>query len=211
MSKAKKLTDKQNLFCIEYLVDLNATQAAIRAGYSQKSACSIANENFRKPAIRERIRELKAAKCFQIEVTGDRVLDELRTIAFAESGVTTGVKIRALDLLGKHTKLYDEPAYTLEKFIAEAKKQEETSKRTYRQHEQDFVAIINVLPVQVARDLYKYVEEQGHIIRAEDGSVAEYKLEALITLVNKDGLDNLMDTIKKRIMDSLSWAAKRAG
>ena len=46
-----KLTDKQQRFCEEYLVDLNATQAAVRAGYSEKTAGAIGFENLRKPEI----------------------------------------------------------------------------------------------------------------------------------------------------------------
>ena len=48
-----KLTAKQQRFCDEYLIDLNATQAAIRAGYSEKNARNIASENLAKPNIRE--------------------------------------------------------------------------------------------------------------------------------------------------------------
>lgn len=51
-----KLTAKQQRFCDEYLVDLNATQAAIRAGYSEKTAAVIATENLRKPNIAEYIK-----------------------------------------------------------------------------------------------------------------------------------------------------------
>ena len=47
-----KLTDKQELFCKEYLVDLNATQAAVRAGYSSKTAQRIGSENLGKPYLR---------------------------------------------------------------------------------------------------------------------------------------------------------------
>ena len=47
-----KLTAKQERFCEEYLIDLNATQAAIRAGYSVESAGSIGSENLTKPEIR---------------------------------------------------------------------------------------------------------------------------------------------------------------
>ena len=50
-----KLTAKQERFCEEYLIDLNATQAAIRAGYSVESAGSIGSENLTKPEIRARI------------------------------------------------------------------------------------------------------------------------------------------------------------
>lgn len=51
----EKLTDKQERFVQEYLIDLNATQAAIRAGYSEKTARVIGPENLSKPAIQERI------------------------------------------------------------------------------------------------------------------------------------------------------------
>lgn len=61
----KKMTEKQQRFCDEYLIDLNATQAAIRAGYSEKTAGVIAAENLKKPSICEyiekRIAEKKAA------------------------------------------------------------------------------------------------------------------------------------------------------
>ena len=61
----KKLTAKQQRFCDEYLIDLNATQAAIRAGYSPKTAAVIAAENLKKPNIRnyidERMKEKEAA------------------------------------------------------------------------------------------------------------------------------------------------------
>ena len=57
-----KLTAKQKRFCDEYLIDLNATQAAIRAGYSRKTARAIANENFTKPDIKEYIEKRMAEK-----------------------------------------------------------------------------------------------------------------------------------------------------
>jgi Terminase small subunit len=57
-----KMTPKQERFCAEYLIDLNATQAAIRAGYSKKTAASIGEENLRKPEIQAKILELMAKK-----------------------------------------------------------------------------------------------------------------------------------------------------
>lgn len=56
------MTVKQQRFCDEYLVDLNATQAAIRAGYSKKTAAVIAAENLRKPYIKEYIEKRMAEK-----------------------------------------------------------------------------------------------------------------------------------------------------
>lgn len=51
------LTEKQRRFCDEYLIDLNATQAAIRAGYSPKTAAAIAAENLTKPKVAENIKK----------------------------------------------------------------------------------------------------------------------------------------------------------
>lgn len=68
------LTDKQEMFCREYLIDLNATQAAIRAGYSKKTAYSIGQENLTKPEIQSRTAELNAERMERLEVDADYVL-----------------------------------------------------------------------------------------------------------------------------------------
>lgn len=78
----KKLTNKQEQFCREYVVDLNATQAAIRAGYSLKTAGAIGRENLRKPTISQRIKELLKPKQEKPLELREQVLNELRTIAF---------------------------------------------------------------------------------------------------------------------------------
>lgn len=57
-----KMTAKQKIFCDEYLIDLNATQAAIRAGYSEKTAAVIGAENLTKPNIKEYIENRMAEK-----------------------------------------------------------------------------------------------------------------------------------------------------
>lgn len=69
-----KLTKKQKLFATEYLVDLNATQAAIRAGYSKKTARVIGGENLLKPAIQEAIQEAMLKRQKQAEVDALYVL-----------------------------------------------------------------------------------------------------------------------------------------
>lgn len=77
-----KLTEKQKRFCEEYLIDLNATQAAIRAGYSVESAGSIGSENLSKPEIRARVESAMAERSKRTGITADRVLQELGKIAF---------------------------------------------------------------------------------------------------------------------------------
>lgn len=78
------LTDKQRRFVDEYLVDLNATQAAIRAGYSQKTAASIGEENLRKPEIAKAVQDAQAARAKRTEITQDMVLRELAKIGFSD-------------------------------------------------------------------------------------------------------------------------------
>ena len=77
-----KLTPKQELFAQEYIIDLNATAAATRAGYSAKTAYSIGWDNLRKPEIQERISELMQSRSKRTEITQDRVLEELARVGF---------------------------------------------------------------------------------------------------------------------------------
>ncbi|CUW11677.1 Terminase small subunit [Serratia grimesii] len=71
------LTDKQEMFCREYLIDLNATQAAIRAGYSVKTANRTASENLSKPDIQLRISELKVQRNDLVGINATYVLNRL--------------------------------------------------------------------------------------------------------------------------------------
>lgn len=80
----KKSTNKQRAFVAEYLVDLNATQAAIRAGYSTKSAARIGVELLNKTQVREAIAANQAKRAQRLDITADRVVSELAKIAFAD-------------------------------------------------------------------------------------------------------------------------------
>ncbi|MBK5074613.1 terminase small subunit [Budviciaceae bacterium CWB-B4] len=71
------LTDKQEMFCREYLIDLNATQAAIRAGYSDKTANRIASSMLSKIDIQQRITELKNERNEEVGVDATYVLKRL--------------------------------------------------------------------------------------------------------------------------------------
>lgn len=79
-----ELTAKQARFVEEYLVDLNATQAAIRAGYSEKTAYSVGHENLSKPDIAEAIAQAKSERSQRTQITADRVLQELGRIGFSD-------------------------------------------------------------------------------------------------------------------------------
>lgn len=93
-----RLTEKQKRFVEEYLVDLNATQAAIRAGYCAKTARSIGAENLTKPDIQAAIQEGRLAQSRRTEITADRVLEELAAIGFARATDYAGVKDGAVQV-----------------------------------------------------------------------------------------------------------------
>lgn len=78
MTEPRPLTDKQERFILEYLVDFNATQAAIRAGYSEDTAYSIGWENLRKPEIASRIATAGAQTADELGMTREYVFRTLR-------------------------------------------------------------------------------------------------------------------------------------
>jgi phage terminase small subunit len=116
------LTPKQSLFVREYLVDLNATQAAIRAGYSVKTAQAIAAENLSKPVIADAIKEQLENRMNKVEITAEYVLSTIRNTiercaqaepVFDKEGVVTGeykfdstAVLKGSELLGKYLKLF---------------------------------------------------------------------------------------------------------
>ena len=78
-----KLTDKQERFCYEYCIDFNATQAAIRAGYSEKTAFTIGSENLRKHYIKERISDMQSNLSETAGISALKVINEHAKIAFS--------------------------------------------------------------------------------------------------------------------------------
>lgn len=79
------LTDKQKRFCEEYLIDLNATQAAIRVGYSPKTAEQTASRLLRNVKVQEYIAKRQKELSRSTEVTQERVIRELALIAFSNT------------------------------------------------------------------------------------------------------------------------------
>lgn len=84
MPKTDGLTDKQRRFVEEFLIDLNGTQAAIRAGYSEKTARQIAAENLTKPDILSALNERRRELSEQVEITQERILQEYARIGFSD-------------------------------------------------------------------------------------------------------------------------------
>ncbi len=101
-----KLTAKQARFVEEYLIDLNATQAAIRAGYSEKTSHAIGQENLRKPIIAEAVAKARQERSEKTKSSADWVVEKLEKEA--EDAANSGAeRISALDKLGKHHGIYE--------------------------------------------------------------------------------------------------------
>jgi len=101
------LTDKQERFCQEYIVDLNATQSAVRAGYSKKTAYSIGQRLLKNVEIQEHIQQLMDARSARTEIKADVDLDrnrpdwqEVLIKDWAELGLTNTLFLAAPKLLG---------------------------------------------------------------------------------------------------------------
>jgi phage terminase small subunit len=102
-----KLTPKQEMFCREYLVDLNGAAAAVRAGYSEKTANRIASENLSKPDIMERVAELKQERIEKVARTAQDVLNDIIAVtAQARDDGDLKTALKGLELQGKHLGMF---------------------------------------------------------------------------------------------------------
>ena len=116
-TRKQALTRKQDLFCQEYLVDLNASKAAIRAGYSARTAHGIGQENLTKPAIAAAVQGLMTARSKRIQRKADDVLTDLQRIktdamkqVIDKDGNSLMANhagaLKALELEGRHLKMF---------------------------------------------------------------------------------------------------------
>ena len=115
-------TPKQERFCLEYMTDLNATQAAKRAGYSPRNAHRIASGLLKNPHIKARVQALQAGRAERVGLTQDWVIGKLRDVVeramggapvLDKDGKPTGewrfegfMAIKALELIGKHLGMF---------------------------------------------------------------------------------------------------------
>jgi len=113
----RKLTAKQAAFCCEYMIDLNATQAAIRAGYSKRNADKIGSQLLGKDIVAEEIKRLTDIKTSKTVIKAEDVIrgilevaEDARQKALAADGSKTMVNhtaaLKAYELLGKHLAMW---------------------------------------------------------------------------------------------------------
>ena len=113
MAKGDKITAQQEQFCLEFIKDLNAVRAAIRAGYGEQHAKKNAWTIIRNPAVAARISELKADQTKRTKIEADDILRRL--VRIAEKTEQEGdyqAAIRSLELLGKHQAMWTDKNLT---------------------------------------------------------------------------------------------------
>ena len=109
MGKKRKLTDKQKRFVAEYAIDCNATQAAIRAGFSKKNAGKIGPELLGKTCVLEAAAKKQQSIAEKCGITAEKVLREYALLAFSDMGEmakwdANGVSLNSSKDLGEKTK-----------------------------------------------------------------------------------------------------------
>lgn len=110
MKGTDKLTDKQKIFVFEYLIDQNATQAAIRAGYSKKTAYSQGQRLLKNVEIQKLLAKHQSERAEKCGVTFDNVIDELKKLGFADidsENIRPNDKIKALECMSKLLGFFD--------------------------------------------------------------------------------------------------------
>ena len=95
-----KLTDKQRKFCDEYLVDLNATQAAIRVGYSEKTASEQSSRLLSNVKIQNYIQNKQKKTSDKLEITKEQILQMVFDIAKSK-GERTNDRLKAFEIVNK--------------------------------------------------------------------------------------------------------------
>ncbi len=102
------MTPRKARFVEEYLIDLNATNAAKRAGYSEKTANTQGSRLLADVDIATAITEARAARTQRNEITADQVLKELGLVAFGatEQAPRVADKVKALELIGRHLAMW---------------------------------------------------------------------------------------------------------
>lgn len=104
-----KLTEKQLMFCKEYIIDLNAKQACIRSGYSERTAEQQASRLLRNVKVKNEVNRLKAIREKKVELTAEKVLKDIERVRQkAEGSEQYNVSLKASELQGKHLAMFTE-------------------------------------------------------------------------------------------------------
>ena len=130
--KQPKLSKRQEEFCQQFLVDLNATKSAVRSGYTETTAKANCGRMLADPKVKARIDELKAERIKRVQIEADDVIERLVRIANkSEEEGDWHATIRATELLGKHLAMFtDKSKIQIENPFAAGQSQEDIQRDT---------------------------------------------------------------------------------
>jgi len=115
-----KLTAKQKRFCEEYIIDLNATQAAIRAEYSKKTAYSQGQRLLKNLNISQHIQKLQTEQSKRTQITADKVIDDIEDVRKrAKAENSFGMELKALELQGRHLGMFTDRIQHIDDMMSE--------------------------------------------------------------------------------------------
>lgn len=157
MRDKDKLTPKEERFCYEYCIDFNATQAAIRAGYSKKTAHSIGHETLIKPYIQTRISSMKSNLAETAGISALRIIQEHAKIAFSHAGeIRSGwIKLKEFEELSDDVKACIQEVQSRE--VAPAKNDPDASETWVKiklyDKQKSLDSLVNILGFAAPREL----------------------------------------------------------
>lgn len=196
-----KLTARQKRFIGEYLVDLNATQAALRAGYSEKSAGKIGFQLLEKTRVQEEIDKAMRAREKRTNITQDMVLEEYRQLGFSK--ITDYLTVRTERILVGRDMETNEPISEIRQLLI--------LKDTSEIPEDKLAAIAEIKETQhglsfklhdkkgaldsIAKHLGMFIERLEHT--GKDGGPIETKAKVNLTSLTDEELEVLESIVNK--------------
>lgn len=189
-SELDGMTDKQRIFCLEYLTDLNGTRAAIKAGYSQNSAAEIASENLRKPQIRQFIDNQLREKVISSEETVKLISD------IAKSSINDYLTTRIVEDRKKINKPLRQKIEELQEEIAKKRRLQELSDWTEERSDDNFK--------EIARIEEEIIQYEVELEFNPDASIIEFGKPELVERIEVDMVKLAKDKELGRIK-SIAW------
>lgn len=107
IDKVTGLTQQQKLFYEQYIIDMNITKAAIRAGYSEDTACAQGSRLLKHVKGKEYLDKLLEDKSEQLGISSVEVIEGIKSIAFAPD-TSAGIRLQAFKVLGEYLQMFNQ-------------------------------------------------------------------------------------------------------
>lgn len=183
----KELTPKQQRFIDEYLIDLNATQAAIRAGYSKNNADKIGSELLGKTRVRQAVEEKRKRLSIKTEITAEKILQEYAKIAFSNMADFVDWSNGQIVIIPSQNLKHDQKACVSE--VSESTSNQGTTIK-FKLH--DKIAALNKLGehLNLFRNTLEVINKNDPFSEFSDDKLNEAIKDAAKSIENRTGSDS---------------------